>query len=227
MIGKSVAGINRTVLLAVVTAACLGAATAADAQNRDERWEFTLGGIYQLSNEIDGEAGSQIRTDDDLGFLMTFGYNFSDKLETSFGLGWQGVDYDADVVEDGGGIVGISGEYDSWALSANAIYHFKEGPLTPYVGVGIGWSFIDTNIPDGLPDTGCWWDPWWGYVCSTYYPTKDTDAFSYQATLGIRWELDNDSTFFRFGWTSQWLSLDNSSGTPRFDIIGAEVGWMF
>jgi hypothetical protein len=142
-------------------------------------------------------------------------------------LGWQGVDYDADIVEEDGGIVGISGEYDAWALSANAICHFKEGPLTPYIGAGIGWSFIDTNIPDGLPSTGCWWDPWWGYVCSTYYPTKDTDAFSCQATLGLRWELDNDSTFFRFGWTSRWLDLGETSGTPRFDIIGAEVGWMF
>jgi len=34
-------------------------------------------------------------------------------------------------------------------------------------------------------------------------------------------------TFMRFGYTSQWLALDNSSGTPRFDVIGVEIGWMF
>jgi len=62
-------------------------------------------------------------------------------------------------------------------------------------------------------------DPWYGYICYTDYPTKSTDALSYQATLGLRYEFPNDMTFMRFGYTSQWLDLDNSNGTPRFDVI--------
>jgi opacity protein-like surface antigen len=106
------------------------------------------------------------------------------------------------------------------------VYNFMDGNITPYVGAGIGWSWIDTNVPDGLPSTGCWWDPWWGYVCYTTYPTKSTDAFAYQATVGVRWDF-NYNTFVRVGYVSQWLDFDNAQGTPRFDGINLEIGWLF
>ena len=77
------------------------------------------------------------------------------------------------------------------------------------------------------PITWCWWDPWWGYVCSTSYPTDIIDAFSYQATLGLRYEFDNDQTFMRLGYTSLWMDFDASSGTPRFDVFVLDIGWMF
>ena len=32
-------------------------------------------------------------------------------------------------------------------------FNFLEGDLTPYVTGGVGWSFIDTNIPDAPPQT--------------------------------------------------------------------------
>ena len=34
-------------------------------------------------------------------------------------------------------------------------------------------------------------------------------------------------TFLRFSYTSQWMDFDNASSTPRFDVLGLEVGWMF
>jgi opacity protein-like surface antigen len=219
--------ILRAMSLAGLTLVLLAGATAAGAQSREDRWEFTLGANYQLGADLDFDGGSTVATDDDFGFLLTTGYNFSDKLETSFAFQYAGIGYDADVVQDDGDIVGISGSYDTWALSANAIINLMDGPLTPYVGAGIGWTWIDTNVPNGLPSTGCWWDPWYGYICYTTYPTKSSDAFSYQATLGLRYEFPNDMTFMRFGYTSQWLALDNSNGTPRFDVIGVEIGWMF
>jgi len=219
--------ILQTMYVTGLTLALLAGATAANAQSREDRWEFSLGAFYQLGADLDFEGGSTVATDDDFGFLLTTGYNFSDKLETSFGFQYGGIGYDADVVQEDGDITGISGSYDNWALSANVILNLMDGPLTPYVGAGIGWTWIDTNVPNGLPTTGCWWDPWYGYICYTDYPTKSTDAFSYQATLGLRYEFDNDMTFMRFGYTSQWLQLDNADGTPRFDVIGLEIGWMF
>jgi opacity protein-like surface antigen len=217
----------RAMSVAVLGLALLAGATVADAQSREDRWEFTLGAIYQLGADLDFEGGSTVATDDDFGFLLTTGYNFSDKLETSFGFQYGSIGYDANVIQDDGDITGISGSYDNWALSANVILNLMDGPLTPYIGGGLGWTWIDTNVPNGLPTTGCWWDPWYGYICYTDYPTKSTDAMSYQATLGLRYEFPNDMTFMRFGYTSQWLDLDNSNGTPRFDVIAVEIGWMF
>ena len=216
-----------TLTVAAMTLALLAVAPVADAQDREGRWEFTLGTFYQLGTTLDVEAPSTAETDNDFGFELGGGFNFSDNLAANLGLQWAGVGYSAVVFPDDGDITSISGKYDAFTLSANVVYHFTDNQLTPYVGAGIGWTWIDTNIPDGAPSTGCWWDPWWGYVCYTTYPTKTKSAFSYQATLGLRYTFDSDNTFLRLGYTSQWMSFDNANGTPRFDVFMLDIGWMF
>lgn len=219
--------VSETVCRVGGAALLLAVATSAPAQDREGRWEIAVGTCYQLGTDIDGTEGSSISTNDDFGFSIFTGYNFTDNLAATAGFQWAGIGYDADIVEEDGDPSRISGSYDAWALAVNGLYSFGDGPVTPYIGAGIGWTWIDTKIPDGLPSTGCWWDPWWGYVCSTYYPTKTINAVSYQATLGVRYDFNNDMTFLRFGYTSQWQQFDNTDGTPRFDVIGLEVGWMF
>jgi opacity protein-like surface antigen len=216
-----------TVITACTVLAFLGSVAVAQAEDRAERWEFSLGAAYQLGADLDFENGSTVSTDNDFGLSTMFGYNFNDRLETTFGFQWASVGYDATVLEDDGGSVGISGSYETWTTSLNLNYNFIEnGQFTPYVGAGIGWSWLDTNIPDGAPVTGCWWDPWWGYVCYTSYPTKTADAFSYQATVGVRYEF-NSQSFIRGGYTSQWMNFDSANGSPRFDVLFVEFGWMF
>ena len=217
---------NRVVFPALALVLLAGAATA-DAQYREDRWEFSLGTFYQLGTTIDGEEGTGLDTDNEFGFSLGGGYNFSDRLATTFGLQWAGIGYDATALDEDLNPVDISGKYDSFTLSANLVYYLTDGPLSPYVGAGIGWTWVDTNVPNGPPYTWCWWDPWWGYVCSTSYLTETLNAFSYQATLGLRYEFDNDRTFLRLGYTSQWMDFDASSGTPRFDVIVLDIGWMF
>ncbi|MCU0291004.1 MAG: porin family protein [Thermoanaerobaculaceae bacterium] len=215
-----------TLRLAGMVLALVACATVAGAQAREGQWEFTLGTLYQFSSSLDFDHGQSMDTDGDFGFTTSVGYHMTDALAVSFGLQWAGVSYDALVLKEGGGQAAISGTYDTWNTSVNLVYDLKEGPLVPYVGAGIGWTWIDTNIPDGLPSTGCWWDPWWGYVCYTSYPTKTTDAFSYQASLGLKYEY-NSRSFVRFGYTSQWLDIGKATGTPRFDQLTLDFGWLF
>ena len=214
----------RTICLAGLTLALLAGATAANAQSREGRWEFTLGVPYQLGGTTTYDGGTKVKTNSDFGFGMTVGYNTTENIDWSFGFKWAGIGYDADVVKDTGGTSHISGTYDAWGLSGNLLYHFGQGALTPFIGAGIGYTWIDTNVPNGIPSTGCWWDPWYGYICSTYYPTKTVDSFSYQAMLGVRYAF-NPSTFLRLSYASQWM--DQPKGTPRFDVFGLEIGWMF
>jgi opacity protein-like surface antigen len=218
-------GFFKAISLAGLALVLLAGATQAGAQDREGRWEFTLGTFYQLGTGLDGEQGSTLDTDDDFGFAIGGGYNFSDRFATTVALQFVDVGYDAEIVDEDGGVSGISGSYDSFAVAVNGILNLTEGPLTPYVGAGIGWTWVDSNIPDGLPSTGCWWDPWWGYVCYTTYPTKTESAFSYQAVAGLRYDFD--STFIRLNYTSQWLDFGSFDGTPRFDVIGVDFGWMF
>jgi opacity protein-like surface antigen len=220
-------GVSKIFGAAALTLALLAGAAVADAQDREGRWEFTLGTFYQLGVGVDGEGGGSLDTDDELGLTIGGGYNFSDRLALDFAMQWARVGYDATAFDEDGGEVGISGSYDAWTTSANLIYHFTDDQLTPYVGAGVGWTWIDTNVPSGPPITWCWWDPWWGFICSTSYPTKTTDAFSYQATAGLRYTFDSDMTFLRLGYTSQWMDFDSASGTPRFDVINLDFGWIF
>ena len=53
-------------------------------------------------------------------------------------------------------------------------YNFSEKEFTPFVTGGLGWTYIDTNIPTGLPENICWAYPWYGYYCTTYVPTETT-----------------------------------------------------
>jgi len=218
---------TKVIACAALALALLAGGGVVEAQDREGRWEFTLGTFYQLGTTVDGQEGTGLDTDNDFGFALGGGFNFTDKLATTFGLQWAGVGYGATAMDEDGLPVNISGKYDSFNLSGNLVYYLLDGPLSPYVGAGIGWTWIDTNVPNGPPFTWCWWDPWWGYVCSTSYPTETLDAFSYQATLGLRYEFDNDRTFMRLGYTSQWMDFDASSGTPRFDVIVLDIGWMF
>jgi hypothetical protein len=57
-------------LFAALLAASLAAAAAADAQDREGRWEFTLGTLYQLSSTVDGEEGQSVDTDNDFGWIF-------------------------------------------------------------------------------------------------------------------------------------------------------------
>jgi len=218
--------ISKMIFSATVALALLAGGTTAQAEDREERFEIAFGVLYQLGADLDFDGGTTMSTKDDFGFSLLGGYNINEHLATTFGFKWTGVGYNADVVQEDDSVIGVSGSYDTWDLEANLIYNFFEGPITPYIGAGIGWTWIDTNIPNGAPVTGCWWDPWYGYICYTTYPTKTTSAFSYQAMLGVRWDF-NYSTFARFNYTSQWVQLGNANGTPRYDVIAAEIGWMF
>ncbi len=218
---------RKPILMIALVLVLIAGAGIADAQSREGRWEFALGLTYQLSTDLDFEGGSTIDTDNDFGFVTDFAYNFSDKLAVDFGLLYAGVGYDAIAIDEDENEFGISGTYDTWTFATNLIYNFSEGPLTPYIGAGIGYTWVDTNVVNGPPQGTCWWDPWLGrYVCYETYPTKTESAFSYQALLGLRYEI-NDMTFMKFSYTSQWMDFSNADGTPRFDIIGLEIGWMF
>jgi opacity protein-like surface antigen len=216
-----------TISRAALVLTLLAGASAADAQDREGRWEFTLGTFYQLGTSIEGQQGTGLNTDDDFGLAFGSAFNFSDRLAAKFAFQWAGVGYDATAMDEDGLPVNIFGSYDSFTLSANLVYYLSEAQLSPYVGAGLGWTWIDTNIPNGPPYTWCWWDPWWGYVCSTNYPTEMIDAFSYQALAGLRYTFDSDRSFLQFGYTSQWMDFDSASGTPRFDVITLDFGWIF
>jgi hypothetical protein len=118
-----------------------------------------------------------------------------------------------------------SGVLDTATVALNLSYYFLDGPLTPFVLGGIGWTFVDSNIPSGPPEGVCWWDPWYGNVCTYYQNTYTKDYFSYNVGIGGRWDVF-PGFFLRgsVGW--QWVDLGKAGIT---DFMGGrlDLGYMF
>jgi opacity protein-like surface antigen len=199
----------------LATAFCLLSA-GANAQSRDEGWEFGIDLIYQNSQDVEFEGGTNVEFDSDIGFSIYGGLRISDRLEVQFGVDWLQADYD--VSFQSATVPGLtfnaSGEIEQITPFVRGNFNFVDGPITPYITAGVGYSFIDTNIPDGPPQTGCWRDPWYGQICTTYHCTATTEEFTYNAGLGLRWDLSNGYSW-RLAYEKHWYDLENAS--PDFD----------
>src|SRR5262245_39528881 len=150
-----------------------GATASAD---RDPGWDAGAELIYQDAKDISFDGGTRAELDDDLGLALTFGYRFNDRLELTFGLDWNNVDYDIHVVGDTPlSSFSASGELEAFTPYVGVNFNLMKGDFTPYITGAVGWSFIDTNIPNGPPQNACWWDPWWGYICGQWQDTRSID----------------------------------------------------
>jgi len=199
-------------------AACLISA-GASAQSRGTGWEFGADVVYQNSQDIDFDGGTTVAFGSDVGISAFAGYRFNDRLEVQFGLDWSTVDYDATRVREEPPLATVtaSGDMETIAPFIKGNFNFMTGPITPFVSAGLGYSFIDTNIPDAPPQVGCWWDPWYGEICTTYQSTKTTEAFTYNAGVGVRWDVSTGYSL-RLLYEMHWYDLDHAS-SAEFDQI--------
>lgn len=195
---------------------------------REAGWEFGVDGVYQDSAEHSFQGGSHAEFDDDFGLSAYVGYRFNERLEVQFALDWAVVDYDVTLQSADRPDRQFSGEGDIESFTPKVAVNFNllKGSFTPFVSAGVGWAFVDTNIPNGPTEVGCWWDPWWGYMCVPYQSTKSFDDFAYQAGIGVRWDF-SDSNSLRLLYEKHWLDYSEASGTPDFDQLKFGVAFQF
>ena len=67
-----------------------------------------------------------------------------------------------------------------------------------------------------MPQTGCYWDPWYGQICGTFQSTRSTDAFTYDLGLGVRWDLSTGYSL-RLVYEKAWYDVENAEDAPDFD----------
>ncbi len=193
--------------------------------DRAGKWEATVQIVSNSSESANGENGSSIDVDSDIGFAFGGAYNLSEHFAVGVDLSFLSPDYDATLVQDGGGRVNVGTDLDIFNGQIQGTWNILKGPITPYVQVGMGWTYVDSNIVDGLPETGCWWDPWWGYVCANFYDTYDDTSFSYGVGAGMRFEFDN-GMFFKGSYNRLQLDAGGDGSDPTFDLWRLELGWM-
>jgi len=192
--------------------------------SREGRGEGSFLLNYQLGQDEGFKGGSSLDIDDSLGWGFSFGWNWTSKVNLSYTFMVNKPDYSAVIVPDGDAPETIDHELSKYSHRFNGTYHFLDGDITPFVTGGIGWTKLDSNIADGLPDVGCWWDPWWGYICYEDWDTYSETEFTYNLGVGVRWDI-NSSMFSRAAYSREFISV--KGGDLNFDMATLEIGWMF
>lgn len=204
----------------------VAAANAAQAEiritDRTERWDLGVSTRYTNGSDYSGNNGASLDLDDDLGWGFQFGYNVNEKLNLGFLMSWRSINYNATYSDatDPTDIGYYGGELDTGTFALMGQFNLLPKTFTPYVNGGIGWTLVDTNIVADY-QVGCWWDPWWGYVCNGYTSTYGDDAASFAAGVGLRFE-PNEAVYIQVGYERNWLDMSN---VDSFDIFRVDVGF--
>ena len=206
-------------LLCTASLAQAGSYRPAD---REQRWEGSLQTRYTPAKDFEGQHGSKLSLEDDLGWGFAFGYNLSQQFNMGFSFAWRTIPYRATIVNFDN--ILDHTDYSNWldtsTIALNGEFSILKGKrLTPFVSGSLGWTFIDSNIYAGS-DYACWWDPWYGQICGGYDYSYGTDAASWSGGGGVRFDLTPEA-FVRLGYEHAWLDNDLFDGT---DMIRVDIG---
>jgi hypothetical protein len=193
---------------------------------RAQRWEVNVGTRYIEGKSVTFDNGATADIDDTWSFLVGSWYNVSPQLQFGGELGFANIDYRGNATPAVGNPAAglqVSGTGYTTSLIFGGTYNFFKAPLTPYISANAGWIYTDTGVPDGAAN-GCWWYPWYGYVCGTYTYTKTWTDFTYGWGLGVRWDVSR-GVFLRAGAQQSWWSPGTSQSTPNFISYRAEIGF--
>lgn len=194
---------------------------------RTHSWDMSVHLLGNFHESSEGDNGSELNIDPSIGLGFDGGYNVNEHLKLGAELSFLSPDYTATIGVDGGMRQRIDAEMDVFNGQLYGAWNFLQGPLTPYVRAGLGWTYIDSNIvTSDVPAGVCWWDPWWGYVCSEFYNTYDDTRFSYGGGLGVRYDLDRQ--YYIQGGVDHYEMTGSGLGSdPDFGIWRVEFGWRF
>jgi hypothetical protein len=202
----------------VLSVMCLPvSAMAVSGIGRADSWEFHLPLIYAADAEFSGNRGSSVEFNDDVGISLGGAYNVTDRLQLGALIDWNSRSYDATVVRGDGSVSRYNSYMESSTISLNGTFFLLKGNISPFLTGSIGYTFVDTNIENGPPEDVCWWDPWWGYVCNEYVPTRTESDLSYGAGVGLRVDM-NEFFSLECSYNKSWIDIDNASETPDFDM---------
>lgn len=212
---------------AVGVALLLGGGPVFAQSDRAGTFEFGAQLANLSGNSVAGPNGASLDVSNDTAIGIVGGYNFTDRLAIVGELTWGDPSYRAERVRDNGSntVVSIDGELDVGIALIKGVFHFMEGPFTPYVEAGFGWVTVDSNIVSDT-STGCWWDPWWGYVCTSFYDTYSNTNSAITYAAGFRWDM-SDSVLLRASYGITEMDSEFISEDLEFDELRVDLAWKF
>jgi hypothetical protein len=222
----NIATFRNALLIVLAALAIIPAVASAQGRDRAGRWEGTIQTRYTGSETVNFTNGSVANLGAGAGLGLGFAYNFDNKKSLGVDFSWSSADntYSA-LSPSGGGAVNYKATGYTSALYVNGVYNFIDGPITPYINGFIGGIYFDTGVPDSV-GTGCYWYPYYGYVCGPVTYSKTSTNFTYGAGIGVRWDI-NDAFFIKGGAQQQWFQVGGASGTPNFTVGRLDFGMKF
>ena len=190
------------------------------------KWEFSVNALYQDSESVNGGGGSGVEIDSDWGLGFTLKYKFTPKFAVGGDLEFLSPRYTATLVDDQGQTQTFRHTFNQFNGRLKATYEFSENNFSPYVEGGFGWTQFDSNVADGPPLVGCWWHPWWGYICSGFYNTITETSFSYGGALGVRYRMRGGS-MIKVGYNTYQLDGSSAEVDPTISAWRLEWAWGF
>lgn len=218
-------------VITAVTLAILAIALPASAQeteDRDNTWELGTH-VFSLGSEsLAGNEGSSLDVDSQLGWGISGAYNFNNRFALGVEFGQVSPEYQATLVmDDGGSSETVNSVMDITNLELSGAYYFFDSSFTPFVEAGIGYMRMDSqNSGDQQQNAGCWWDPWWGYICSSSFDAYSDSRTSYSGALGIRWDLGQEwSVRGSYGLTE--FDTDSPMDNTQLESFKIDVNFRF
>lgn len=193
---------------------------------REGRSEMNFLLPYALSNKIQFDYGSSVSLEEDLGVGFSYAYNWDDHWAWRVDMTWNSSNYTASRRIDSYSI-GFRGDLDVMSLLIGVDYNFAEGPVSPYVSMNTGWTYIDSNAGSLPSASDCWGEPWIGQACpdrtSADYSEKNMIA---ALGLGFRFEFARRN-FFRIGYYYQLIDFDDASDMEGLETARFDFGFLY
>jgi opacity protein-like surface antigen len=211
---------GKAIRLIGIAAAALLIGGVARAQDRTGEIDTygSIGYIGGTSGSVNGRPGLHFDLDSAWQWGFGGGYHFTDQwsylLDMQFGYTTLAI---SSPQTPAGGTWRQNADYFQGRF--NVEYTPMPGRISPVLSAGIGWFNFRTAIPGAPPQTICapgfyyWW-------CGTGVPTYDETAFSWNAGLGLRFDV-TPSLMLKLMYTATWA--DFSIGTEQFNQVTLQI----
>lgn len=199
--------------------------------SRTGKWEFGIQLNHVDNWDLASRNGSTIDVDNDTGLSFSAGYNINENINLSFDFSHNSQAYDAvvipidDTTGAAGNPVNIHHNLDNEAFNFNFTYNFLAKTFTPFISGGLGWTYLDSNISSSEVNTVCWWDPFWGYICTPYISTYSTTPFTYGIGAGLRWDVTRTMAI-KASIDRRWFNVDGLNDNTGLYIGKIGLSWM-
>jgi opacity protein-like surface antigen len=195
--------------------------------DRAQTYEFGIQVADIAGGFVNGTRGASLDFANDTAIGIVGGYNISQNFQVGGEIFWADPGYSARLpLDPGATVVRVEGDMDVTSFLLKATWNILDTAITPYIEGGAGWMFVDSNVISGLPTTGCWWDPWWGYMCTSFYDTYSDTRTGYTYAAGVRWDM-GDAMVLRASYGVVQMDTNNAASDIDLDTLRVEFAWKF